>query len=156
MNFLCFLPSFKLLHLCPSFFQVHVLTRLFCTLSFFFDIDQDQTRSKYYFVLFFYHRLLIPFCPHLIKKQPFPLFSSFLQYIWRLLLFPFICSVHKLRFIFCFGFLGVVSLSLRLCTSLFLLKKKVPLKKIIISGVSRWLQQCTVHGKQPLIGDEDS
>lgn len=82
--------------LCPSFLQVHVLTKLFCTLSFFWYWSRSN-QIKMLFCAFFFYLLLLPLCPHLIKKQHFPLFSSFFCSIFDgCFSEPIMYSVHTL------------------------------------------------------------
>lgn len=155
MNFLSFWPSFKpatLSFLSPS----PCVNSTFLHLIIFFDMDQAHTRSKYYFIFFSYHLLLIPLCPHLIKKQHFPLFSS-LHYLWRL----FFCDFYVLKFInhvsFFALFFWILSSQVVTHVPFFSSEKEgYTLKKKVISRVMHCLKQYAVHGKQLLIGDDDS
>ena len=127
-HFLNLWPSFKLSATLSFLTPSPVLTRLFCTLPFFFWYGSSSNQIKMLFSIFSYHLLLISLCPRLIKKQHFPLFSSFFTISLKTVFLWLLCTqVHKSRVIFCFGFLHFVSLSYHPCN--FFLLKKFTLKK---------------------------
>lgn len=115
------------LQLCPSFLQVHVLTKLSYTLSVFWYWSRSN-QMKMLFCGFVFYLLLLPLCPHLIKKQHFPLFSSFFAISLMTVFLSLLCTQFTHCFSFCFGFLVFVSLRFQQCIIFFfLLAKKLTL-----------------------------
>lgn len=92
-----------------------------------------------------------------MKEQHFSSFSSFFFFAVSLKTFSVPLCTQFINYIsfFALVFWFFAPLNLHSCTFFSFLKKEVTLKKIV-SGVIHCLQQCTVHGKQSLISDDDS
>ena len=148
MNFLYFWPGFKLS--ATLSFLSHVLTRLFCTLSFCFWYWSRSNQLKMLFCIFSLssatHFSLSPSN----KGATFPfilLFFFFFGIFEGHFLVPlcsqFISYISFFALFFCFS--GPLSFHLVLFS---FLKKKITPKKIIVSGEMHCLQQWIAHGKQ--------
>lgn len=144
------------LQLCLSFFQVHVLTRLFCTLSFLILIKIKPDKMLFiYFLSSATHSSLAPF-----NKVATFLFS--LLFFWISLKTVFLCLlcthfINYVSFLFFALVLWFLSPQAFTCVPVISSEKEgYTLKTLIISGVLHCLQHCTGHEKQPLIGDDDS